>query len=92
MPKILYGSPAVERVLGYKPETRVGTNALWTIHADEAVRVVEILTYVRGNPGEFRTLEFRVRHADGSWRWLEVTVTNLLDDPSVGGGPIPGPG
>jgi diguanylate cyclase (GGDEF)-like protein/PAS domain S-box-containing protein len=83
--EILYESPAVERVLGYKPEARVGTNALATIHADDAARVVEILTYVRGNPGEFRTLEFRVRHADDSWRWLEVTVTNLLDDPSVGG-------
>src|SRR6266705_3922135 len=26
-----------------------------------------------------------MRHADGSWRWLRVTGTNLLDDPSVGG-------
>jgi diguanylate cyclase (GGDEF)-like protein/PAS domain S-box-containing protein len=82
---ILYESPAVERILGYKPEDRVGTNALSTINQDEAPRVVEILSYVAQNPGEFRTLEFRVKHADGNWRWLEVTVSNLLDDPSVGG-------
>ena len=28
-------------------------------------------------------LEFRVRHADGSIRWIESAATNLLDDPSV---------
>ena len=82
---ILYESPAVERILGYTPQDRMGTNALATIHSDEASRVVEILSYVAQNPGEFRTLEFRVKHADGDWRWLEVTVSNLLNDPSVGG-------
>jgi len=82
---ISYESPAVNRVLGYRPETRVGTNALATVHADDSSRVREILGYVRQNPGEFRTLEFRSRHADGSWRWLEVTATNMLDDPSVMG-------
>jgi two-component system cell cycle sensor histidine kinase/response regulator CckA len=25
----------------------------------------------------------RVRHRDGSWRWIEATVANLLDDPAV---------
>src|SRR5439155_1100175 len=35
---ILYESPGVDRVLGYRPEDRVGTNALATIHPDEAAR------------------------------------------------------
>jgi len=83
--EILYESPAVERILGYRPEERVGSNALDSVHTDEAARVREVLSYVAQNPREFRTLEFRVRHADGSWRWLEVTATNLLDDPSVRG-------
>jgi diguanylate cyclase (GGDEF)-like protein/PAS domain S-box-containing protein len=82
---ISYESPAVERVLGYRPQARIGTNALATVHDDEAGRVREILGYVAQNAREFRTLEFRVRHADGSWRWLEMTATNLLDDPSVRG-------
>ena len=29
--------------------------------------------------------ETRLRHHDGSWRWFEVTFTNLFDDPSVEG-------
>jgi diguanylate cyclase (GGDEF)-like protein/PAS domain S-box-containing protein len=82
---ILYESPAVERVLGYRPQDRVGTNALATIHAEEAPRVTEILSYVAQNQGEFRTLEFRVKHANDTWRWIEVTVSNRLHDPSVMG-------
>jgi len=82
---ILYESPAVERVLGYKPDYRVGTNALATIHPDEAARVTEILAYVTQHPGEFRTLECRAMHADGHWRWLEITASNVLDDPNVMG-------
>ncbi len=30
-------------------------------------------------------LEFRLRHADGSWRVMEAVPTNLLDDPDVEG-------
>src|SRR5207244_4675806 len=30
-------------------------------------------------------VECRVRHADGSWRNFETTVTNLLHDPNVEG-------
>ena len=29
--------------------------------------------------------EYRFRHADGSWRWVESVGTYLLDDPAVGG-------
>ncbi|MBI5829704.1 MAG: PAS domain S-box protein, partial [Chloroflexi bacterium] len=28
--------------------------------------------------------QVRVRHKDGTWRWVEAIGTNLLDDPSVG--------
>jgi len=82
---ITYESPAVKRVLGYNPEDRIGTNALALAHPDDVSGTREILSLVRDQPGHFPTVEFRVRHADGGWRWLEVTATNLLDDPSVMG-------
>ena len=31
------------------------------------------------------TYEVRIHHADGSWRWLQVISTNLLEDPAVNG-------
>ncbi len=30
------------------------------------------------------TLRYRLLHADGRWRWIEATATNLLEEPSVG--------
>src|SRR5260221_6405810 len=36
------------------------------------------------SPGKVATMETRVRHKDGSWRWIENTISNLLDEPSVG--------
>jgi PAS domain S-box-containing protein len=36
------------------------------------------------NPELRPLVEYRFRHKDGSWRWLESIGTNLLDDPDVG--------
>ncbi len=40
---------------------------------------------VLARPGPGRSFRCRVRHADGSWRWIETVANNLLDDPIVGG-------
>ena len=36
-------------------------------------------------PGSSGTVEYRFRHADGSWRWMEGRVRNLLDEPAIEG-------
>src|SRR5205085_331725 len=36
-------------------------------------------------PGAHATLEYRLRRPDGTWAWIEQVVTNLLNDPAVGG-------
>jgi len=82
---ILYESPALERVLGYTPEERLGRNGIDFIHPDDRGRTVDVLTRAIDSPGVPMQLEIRGQRADGEWRWLEVFVTNLVDDPSVGG-------
>ena len=37
------------------------------------------------HPGETRYATFRNRHKDGSWRWVEATATNLLNESAVQG-------
>ncbi len=34
-------------------------------------------------PGSVKEANFRLRHKDGSWRWMEAVITNLLDEPAV---------
>ena len=80
-----YQSPSLERVLGYAPEELIGANPFTLIHPEEVGPVRELFDQVVSQPGASESARFRFRHKDGSWRWLEVIGTNLLDDPSVNG-------
>ena len=82
---IAYQSPSVEKVLGYRPEQRVGGNALDNIHPDDMVAVRAALGAVMSQAGAEHELVFRVRHVDGSWRIVQAIAKNLFDDPHVAG-------
>ncbi len=82
---VRYESPGIERVLGYGSDELVGRDARSLVHPDDAARVWELVAATCRRPGANVPIEFRFRHKDGSWRWLEAIATNLLDDPSVGG-------
>jgi two-component system, cell cycle sensor histidine kinase and response regulator CckA len=81
---ILYGSPATTRLLGYELSEFVGRNAMELIHPDDQPAVIERLTETATTPRGHVTVAARVRHKNGSWRYLEGVFTNLLDDPSIG--------
>jgi diguanylate cyclase (GGDEF)-like protein len=55
------------------------------MHADD--EIAALLMIDRAASGATNEMEFeaRWRHADGSWRHTETVITNLMDDPSVGG-------
>ena len=82
---VRYTSPAVEKVMGYKPEEQVGTNAFESVHPDDRDRALDTFAELLKRPGLHPPLEFRLPHKDGSWRYLEHIVNNLLDDPVVRG-------
>ncbi|CAN5616932.1 hypothetical protein BH24ACT20_BH24ACT20_09540 [soil metagenome] len=82
---IRYESPSVERVMGYKPEELMGRNAFATMHPGDAERVSEAFFGALESGRESLSVEFRSRHADGSWRYLEGIGRNLLEDPIVKG-------
>jgi diguanylate cyclase (GGDEF)-like protein/PAS domain S-box-containing protein len=83
--RIAYQSPSVERVLGHSPSSRLGHPVGVLAHPHDADYFRTTLTELGALPGAERTLELRTRHADGSWRILEATAKNLLDDPAVAG-------
>jgi len=82
---VRYESPAVEKVLGHKPEDLVGTNVLTHMHPDDVGLVRGASLRVSEGFGSRGSVEVRFRHADGSWRWLEGVGNNLLSDPAVAG-------
>ncbi|MCU1376020.1 MAG: diguanylate cyclase [Actinomycetia bacterium] len=74
---------AVETVLGWKPEDLVETSLFDIVDLADRSLVAGQLLAATEQPGPTATTEFRVHHADGTTRWLEVTGNNLLDDPAV---------
>jgi len=82
---IVYESAAVERVLGYRVEVRLGRSSLDVVHPDDTPRARQLLADVMHAPGAQISGEYRARHVDGSWRFVEAVLTNLLEDPAVGG-------
>jgi diguanylate cyclase (GGDEF)-like protein/PAS domain S-box-containing protein len=82
---VQYQSPAVQSVLGYSPDERLGRSILELTHPDDIPFVRSTIGELIAQPGGMRTIELRTRHADGSWRILEASGWNLTDDPSVAG-------
>lgn len=80
-----YVSPARERVLGYGAEGVLGKSVFTYVHSDDLPGLQRTLGAAKRNPGASVTGLFRVRHADGSWRYIKMHGVSLLDNPSVGG-------
>jgi len=82
---VRYVSPAIERMLGYLPEQRIGRSGFELLHPEDLPLARRALAEALRSRGVTKTLAVRMRHRDGSWRDVELTGTNLLGDPSVRG-------
>jgi PAS domain S-box-containing protein len=81
---IRYRSPSYKRINGFDDDERVGHSGLETVHPDDVARVREAWKAVLAEPGRSTTLEYRIRHKDGSWRSVETAIQNLLANPAIG--------
>jgi len=82
---LLYASPSHEWVLGYTPSELVHKNMLELVHPEDLQHVQATLGEIGHEPGSLTSVTFRVQHKDGSWRWVESTGRNLLDNPAIRG-------
>ncbi len=80
----LYASPSISRILGYSTEEIVGSGIrLDLVHPDSMDYAQNLMAELLRQPGKPITGQYRFRHEDGSWRWLDIVAQNLLDEPSV---------
>ncbi len=81
-----YVSPSVTRVLGYSEEEALELNLFEILHPQEINAITAVMTECLEKPGvPIPGRASRLRHKDGSWRWIDATVTNLLHDPVING-------
>jgi diguanylate cyclase (GGDEF)-like protein/PAS domain S-box-containing protein len=81
--RLLYASPAFKTVLGFTPEERIGHSLEDQVHPEDRAGLAAAM-WALGD-GHSAMLRYRHAHADGSWRWVEATMTNRVDDAAVGG-------
>jgi PAS domain S-box-containing protein len=81
--RVTYATPSVERVLGYTEPQIAGKMAMELVHPDDADQAARLWADVLRGPGRTASGLFRVRHMDGTWRWIEGVAKNLLQERGV---------
>jgi diguanylate cyclase (GGDEF)-like protein/PAS domain S-box-containing protein len=78
-------SPSVERLLGWTVEDLTGTNSFALVHPDDIVALASRNEGDVATSGDAAPVVFRMRAKDTSYRYVEATLTNLIDDPTIHG-------
>ncbi len=84
--KVTYVTPSITKILGYTAEEFSGLDIFSLMHPDDNISAGKSMEKAFQNPGlSFPCTTSRMRHKDGSWRWIDAIVTNMLHDPDVNG-------
>jgi PAS domain S-box-containing protein len=77
---ITYVSPSWQKVLGHPTESVIGKSFKDLIHPEDVEKCAKLLGQV---DLERKSVEYRVRHIDGTWKWHHTNATALTDENGV---------
>ncbi|MCE7904525.1 MAG: PAS domain S-box protein [Anaerolineae bacterium CFX3] len=80
---VVYASPAGVRITGFSMEERIGRSGFELVHPLDLENCRREFARLVQTPFESASLQYRTRHKNGAWIWVEVAATNLLDEPAV---------
>jgi two-component system, cell cycle sensor histidine kinase and response regulator CckA len=82
---ITYVSPSMAGLSGYAPEELVGRVGFDFVAPDDLASATDHFARALATPGHTETFEVQGIHKEGRVLWLEVALTNMLDDQHVQG-------
>ncbi|HEY0202818.1 MAG TPA: EAL domain-containing protein [Acetobacteraceae bacterium] len=82
---ITYQSPSAAIVWGYADEHLLGRPVQDLIHPDDRTAFQDLWGQICAASGSARNTEMRVQRQDGSWRHVELILTNLVHESAVEG-------
>ena len=82
---IEYVSPAIEKILGYKTEERIGKKTFELFQGNEKLRFLQMLKLVLENPKEKVQGNFITNTKDGKEIYIDVVMSNKLSEPAIRG-------
>jgi PAS domain S-box-containing protein len=80
-----YKSPNIEKWFGWQPHDLVGTDGWLTVHPDDLARIQKEFFTLLEKDNSVKTVEYRYKCKNGSYKPIELTATNLTNDPIIGG-------
>ncbi|PCH96341.1 MAG: hypothetical protein COB85_03645, partial [Bacteroidetes bacterium] len=82
---IIYASQSVKKILGFKPSELIGKSILHYIDGKHKTFIKNKIRSGTTKDNEIAMIEIKLKHKDGSWRYLESVGRNLLNDPIIKG-------
>jgi PAS domain S-box-containing protein len=83
--RVQYVSAGVQNSLGYTSEERESNYVFELAHPDDRPELMAKYQQVVDGDIKGFSREFRLRHKDGSYRWLESRCVSALANPVIGG-------
>jgi diguanylate cyclase (GGDEF)-like protein/PAS domain S-box-containing protein len=82
---VIFASSSIESICGEAPEALLGRHWQDLIEPEALEGARQVSTAIWSGSAGVVAFDGRVRHCDGSGRWVEALLTNLTDDPAVAG-------
>ncbi|HOW64172.1 MAG TPA: PAS domain S-box protein [Candidatus Paceibacterota bacterium] len=83
--RLKYQSPTIAQSLGYEASAITGKYVFSVIHPDDRRHVEAMFTAIKQGKHIGTPVEYRGRHANGSWVWLESIASNQIAHTRMGG-------
>lgn len=82
---VKYISPNVEKLFGWRPQELIESCAWLRVHPDDVERLQNELLKLLKNEGSVKTIEFKYKYKDESYKDIELTAVNLINDKIING-------
>ncbi len=81
--ELIYSSPSVGRITGWKPEDIKGQQVISFIHPDDVVSFSNLLSEAIANLEQPLTIRCRIKDFQGRYMFIDGTLTNLLAEADI---------
>ena len=80
---VIYRSPSYQLIDGYTFEERLGRGAFDVIHPEDLGACQQKWAEGLSHAGAIGRAQYRIRHKNGHWVWIDVFGQNMLDNPAL---------
>jgi PAS domain S-box-containing protein len=81
--KMIYASPSAYKIFGYSLNKEVLPDPNESTHPDDLPYVLSTLNELSKDPSLVLTIEYRFKKKDGTWKWIESTFSNHLEEEGI---------